>query len=483
MQIQRNQVVSDRYRVVEEIGRGSTSRVYKVQHILLGSVWAMKVLLLSSTDYSNAFNEAVLLRDLDHRCLPKVIDIFKDDTYAYIVRDYIDGETLDMKVEKTGPLDEVEMCSIIEQIQSVLKLLHSRDKPLIYRDLKPNNIIIKNSGDVVLVDFGIAREYCDSHDQDTVFLGTQGYAAPEQYGGTQSDARTDIFAFGALIYFMYTSDHAHTVPEGTRWSKFSGEKGDSLRKIIQKSMSYLQTDRHTSVEVLYLEVQELFETKDVIVYSQNCLGLTQTIGILGAVKGVGTSSIAFAIATALKQKGYRVCYVNVYGGRELSFLENAINEESFRGTKEEFKSRYRGMDLIRLKSHKEYNEILSFGYDYIVGDFGAQMCQMSSFLRCSLKYVVLPAKPWAYQGVALEVIEIDKYRDVNFLVSLSTKLQITELARWLSISKLRLKPVPYIQNPFDANEAFSVIEEILPKFIFEPLKVKEKKRWWYAKKY
>ncbi|MCA9781905.1 MAG: serine/threonine protein kinase, partial [Candidatus Eremiobacteraeota bacterium] len=149
--------------------------------------------------------EAQLLAQLDHANLPKVIDSFSERNRHYLVMEYVPGKTLEKRLaEAGGALPEREVYGYAVQLCDVLDYLHRQQPPIIFRDLKPANIMLKPDGRVKLIDFGIARHFKPGQSNDTQAMGTPGYAAPEQYGKGQSDARTDIYALGATLHHAIT---------------------------------------------------------------------------------------------------------------------------------------------------------------------------------------------------------------------------------------------------------------------------------------
>ena len=143
------------------------------------------------------------LADLDHPGLPKFLGEYHNEQMLCIVREYIEGEPLS---ERAGEHDmsQEEILSVTDQLCGILEALHSHNPPIIHRDIKPENVIIRPDGTAVLIDFDISRSFKEHGKADTVFFGTRGYAAPEQYGFGQTDSRTDIFALGVLLRWMMT---------------------------------------------------------------------------------------------------------------------------------------------------------------------------------------------------------------------------------------------------------------------------------------
>lgn len=138
--------------------------------------------------------------------IPYVYDYFETDDSAYLLREYIEGQTLSELVEREGPLSLAGTVQIILQLCGLLSRFHTAKPPVIFRDLKPSNIVLTPSGDCYLIDLGTVRTYHEDHSLDTVFIGTVETAAPEQFGARQTDNRTDIYALGILFYYLLTGE-------------------------------------------------------------------------------------------------------------------------------------------------------------------------------------------------------------------------------------------------------------------------------------
>lgn len=208
--------LAGRYRIVGMIGRGGFGAVYKArdEHFPSKPLVAVKEMSdsqLSPGEKAKALqdfhNEADLLVQLKHPNLPNVSDVFEEGGKAYLVMEFIEGQTLaNVQDAQNGPLDERLVMGWALQLCAVLHYLHTRPQPIIFRDMKPTNVMITPAGDIKLIDFGIARIFKAAVKKDTTLLGSQGYAPLEQYGRGQSDARSDIYALGATLYDLLTKE-------------------------------------------------------------------------------------------------------------------------------------------------------------------------------------------------------------------------------------------------------------------------------------
>ena len=198
-------IVDGKYKILNKIGQGGMSTVYLAMNERANKQWAIKEVRKDGTkDYEfvkqGLVAETDILKRLNHPHLPSIIDVIDCDDTFLIVMDYIEGRTLDYWLKKEGAQPQERVVEWAKQICDVLGYLHSRKPPIIYRDLKPSNVMLKPDGQIMIIDFGTAREFKEYNAEDTRCLGTQGYAAPEQYGGHgQTDGRTDIYNLGATM--------------------------------------------------------------------------------------------------------------------------------------------------------------------------------------------------------------------------------------------------------------------------------------------
>lgn len=252
-------VVDGKYKILNKIGQGGMSVVYLAMNERANKSWAIKEVRKDGTaDFEvikqSQIVETNLLKKLNHPNLPSIIDVIDQKDSFLIVMDYIEGNPLSdaLKERKSLPCEDV--IEWAKQLCDVLEYLHTRKPPIIYRDMKPSNIMLKPDGSVMLIDFGIAREFKEHNVEDTSCLGTRGYAAPEQFGGQgQTDARTDIYCLGATIYHLVTghnpSDPPYEMYPIRHWNpSFSS----GLEKIILKCTQKNPDDRYQScAELLY----------------------------------------------------------------------------------------------------------------------------------------------------------------------------------------------------------------------------------------
>lgn len=208
---QPNSVIAGRYQVIRLVGQGGMSNLYLAYDRKYNN--AIVVVKEMTAAYSDPkeqqmavelfHREAKLLASLNHRHIPKVYDYFQFAGKYYLSMEFIDGEDLAQKLEaQKGPLPEDQVLEWGEQIATVLFYLHKHDPPIVFRDVKPSNIMLCDQG-VKLIDFGIARHFDQAKKGDTMRIGSPGYAPPEQYAA-QTDPRSDIYALGVTLHHALT---------------------------------------------------------------------------------------------------------------------------------------------------------------------------------------------------------------------------------------------------------------------------------------
>ena len=205
---------AQRYRILEKVGEGGFGVIYKArdldQHNRFVAIKQINLSLLSPQEMieaTDSYNREVsYLSQLKHKGIPNFYAYFTDPEHWYVVMDYIEGETLETKLQKIrhGRLSLQQVLDIGIALCDVLGYLHSQRPPIIFRDVKPANIILTSTGRVYLIDFGIARHFTPGQSKDTTPLGSPGYAAPEQYGKAQTTPQTDIYGLGATLQTLIT---------------------------------------------------------------------------------------------------------------------------------------------------------------------------------------------------------------------------------------------------------------------------------------
>lgn len=247
-------ILNEKYRIDKFLGKGGTASVYLCTNIEIGNRWALKHI---SPDKANeiAMSEIEILKRLYHPSLPRIVDVFRNKQGIYIVESNIEGIPLDRMLKKHGNFELDKVTDWFMELCGILKYLHSaKPRPIIYRDMKPSNIILTQGGRLVLVDFGISQEYFEYDLRDSVLAGTSAYAAPEQLiRGGRTDQRTDIYNLGATVHQMLYG----RLPGGTndKANPIKGKAAAKMGRIISKCMENRPEDRYQRVEDIQKELE------------------------------------------------------------------------------------------------------------------------------------------------------------------------------------------------------------------------------------
>jgi serine/threonine protein kinase len=212
--------LAGRYLIGKKVGEGGMAAVYQATDTRSNETVAVKEMSqdgLSPQEVKEALDafrfEADTLMRLRHPNLPRVYAHFFEGARHYLVMEFIDGQTLEQRLgDAKGALSETEVMGWAEQLCSALSYLHAQRPPIIFRDIKPSNVMVTRAGKIKLIDFGIARVFAPGRARDTQILGTPGFAPPEQYGKAQTDARADVYALGCTLYQLLSNYDPATTP-------------------------------------------------------------------------------------------------------------------------------------------------------------------------------------------------------------------------------------------------------------------------------
>ncbi|MEQ8172739.1 MAG: serine/threonine-protein kinase [Candidatus Eremiobacterota bacterium] len=253
----KNFILKKRYEILALTGGGGMGTVYKARDVKLEKIWAVKECVpfrisqkkSDIEDIKNRFErEAKILARLDHPGLPVISDYFTENNRYYLVMTYIEGENLLDILKKDGNpgISEEKVTVWTKEILKILSYLHNQSSPVVYRDLKPANIILHKDGRIILVDFGIARVINPDDLTGQTEIGTKGYAPEEQIIG-KAEPRSDIYALGATMHHLLTG--MRPGDSGLKLLKdFIPSISDEMEKIVSKSLKEYVTDRFSCAD-------------------------------------------------------------------------------------------------------------------------------------------------------------------------------------------------------------------------------------------
>lgn len=328
-------VVDGKYKILSKIGQGGMSVVYMAINERANKTWAIKEVRKDGVHNFEVVKQGLIvetdmLKRLHHPNIPSIIDVVEDDERFLIVMDYIEGNSLQKALMDYGAQPQEEVIEWTKQLCDALGYLHSRKPPIIYRDMKPANVMLKPDGTVSLIDFGTAREYKVGSTGDTSVLGTKGYAAPEQYGGQgQTDARTDIYCLGATMHHLLTGQDPCRPPY-TRYPirQYDPALSSGLEEIIIKCTNDNPHERYQSCAELMYALEHYNELDWEYKRKQNL-----KLGGFYATAALAIASFAAAatfgvLADKTQEDSYNVYLSDARGsaaqGEKISYCREAI---------------------------------------------------------------------------------------------------------------------------------------------------------------
>lgn len=274
-------VLGGKYEILKKIGQGGMSIVYVAMDTRLNKQWAVKEIKQNPKQDTRTLlkglqMEANILKMVDHPVLPRIVDIINYNGTVFVVMDYIEGRPLSEVLKLEGAQPQEKVIEWAKDLCSALDYLHSMNPPIIYRDMKPSNIMLKPDGKVKLIDFGTAKEFDVESLADTTALGTRGYAAPEQFGDARgrgihkTDARTDIYSLGATLYHVLTGKNPSEPPYVIKPIRdWDPSLSSGLEKIINKCTMPNPEDRYQSCTELIYDLEHYEELDDA--FKRSCL--------------------------------------------------------------------------------------------------------------------------------------------------------------------------------------------------------------------
>lgn len=268
-------------------------------------------------------NEMEIMKKMADRKLsgiPKAYRIFEENGEVYLVREYIEGMSLAQMVLQKGGISEAEICRISRKICQTAEQFQNPNEPMIHRDIKPENIVVTPGGEVVFIDFGTMRSYKKDGSRDTFVVGTRGTAAPEQYGYTQTDQRTDVYAIGQTMLYMVSESY-----EMNQLSECAVSR--RMKKIIEKACSFEPDKRYGDAAQLRRAVEKCQANNRKKVYKKAgaVLGLIAAGYILAIFSPDGTVIENKRIETAEQSAAEEQIQAEITFREEL--IEEAVRKE------------------------------------------------------------------------------------------------------------------------------------------------------------
>jgi outer membrane protein assembly factor BamB/tRNA A-37 threonylcarbamoyl transferase component Bud32 len=251
-------ILQGRYEILDVLGVGGMGAVYRARDLRFSAV--IKIVAVKemnnvtpdprqrANSIHNFEREANLLASLSHPAIPKIFDFFSEENRSYLILEFIEGKNLeDLLEEQRRPFSQDEIVEFGLQVCDVLAYLHNHKPPVIFRDIKPGNLMLRPDGQIMVIDFGIAKVF--EHGQRGTMIGTEGYSPPEQYRG-EAEPRGDLYALGATLHHLLTGRDPRLEPPFTFHERpirlFNPDVSPELEAVIMKSLAYDVQERFES---------------------------------------------------------------------------------------------------------------------------------------------------------------------------------------------------------------------------------------------
>lgn len=423
-----------KYQILGLLGKGGNAKVYLAEHIKLKSLRAIKFISKNHPLYERQCKEAFLLKNLKHSLIPIIYDIEENEDGSYIIEQYVEGETLKNIILKQGPFREDIIIQFGLQLCDLIQYLHSAQRPILYIDLKPENIIL--CGDTLkLVDFGSAL-YLDEVTEQTGYLATEGYAAPELYTNNRIDGRCDVYGIGVLLYYMATGRSVIQEKGKAGHIDSCDSCSKRLKKVINQCLKYYPSQRYSSIIKLRTHLSGLKQLEQYQTKSSH----TVTIAIAGSQPRIGVTHLAFRICNYFIEKGQPCLYQEknnsgcVWSMRSC-YEEVVIHDGCY------------VIEGIPMMANVQCCMPSLEGYQVIIQDFGYLTTDnLAEYLSAEVRLLVLGAKDWELDHTEKAVQMTTEYKDVFYLFNYLSGRQFQNMIK--SINKNVCHRIPYEPDPF-----------------------------------
>lgn len=379
--------------------------VYLAENIVLNNLWAIKTLKKSNQWLSVEMDEIEILKGLSHPMLPRIADMAEDEENYYIIMDYIEGTNVSELLNSKGTISQRILIKWTSELLDVLNYLHQRTSPIIYRDLKPGNLIVDDSGRLRLVDFGSARFHNQEAKDDTVYIGTKGYAAPEQYGTGQSDHRTDLFNLGMTLFHLATGTHPSKIsPECMKLRLKRAGISKNFSNFILKLTQISPGRRFQSCSQAMIALSKI--ERPMGLYERKIASNLQEkefrgiIGIGSMLPSCGVTSFALNLGLLLSQSNIKTALIELNNSGDFDQLRDVF--DSMGMLKLQTKTKYEVKNMVMYPNASEFGEVSRKGIDATIMDLGALNSEkkIRDFNRADIKLIICPRVSWKYKYIS-----------------------------------------------------------------------------------
>lgn len=427
----------NKYRIIKLLGSGGTAKVYLAEHIKLSSFRAIKCICKNHPLYELQLKEAQILKDLKHSCIPIIYDIEDDEDGSYIVEQYLEGDTLKDYVQGKDHISEGIIIHFALQLCGLIHYLHSIPRPVLYLDLKPENIIITGNT-LKLIDFGSAI-FSDEAGERMDYFGTKGFAAPEMYRRGKIDERCDVYGIGMLLYFMVTRKQVSSGLPELNHVDFIRYCSKDLKRIINRCLKYHPAQRYASVVQLEKQLSAIRNKKQFL----SGTGPSIQLAVAGAQPRIGTTHLAF-----------RLCNYFIHNHVSCLYMEKNKNRCIWHiFTRHEGLQQEEGIFRVKgisMTDDRQVQDADLSGYRIHVLDYGCLTNDnMTAFLQSDIKLLVLGAKEWELSYSEEVLKKISEYKDINYMFNYLDGRQFGRAVE--SMAHRNCYRIPYEPDPFSES--------------------------------
>ena len=422
-----------KYLILGLLGRGGTAKVYLAEHIKLNSYRAIKCISKNHPLYDLRRNEALILKNLKHSCIPIIYDIEEDEEGSYIVEQYLEGETLKEYVVANGTIREDIIIKFGAQLCDLIYYLHSIERPILYVDLKPENIIVTERT-LKLIDFGSAI-FRDELTEQQNYFATRGYAAPELYRQQKIDERCDVYGIGMLLYFMATGFVIKNDDTEIENIDDIGNCSKQLKSIINHCLKYNPSQRYASVARLNKQLSALVRKKGLPLESSQ----TITIAIAGAQPRIGVTHLAFRLSSYFLHQRSKCIYQEMNDSECVHSMKNCYEGVMV-------KNGIYDLNGIPMQPNAQ-SKVISTDYQVVIQDFGSLTnSNLADFLKAEIKLLVLGAKDWELCYAEQTLNMVTECKDIVYLFNFMNGRQFQQIMK--SMERKNSYRIPYEPDPF-----------------------------------
>jgi serine/threonine-protein kinase len=409
------------------LGEGGASKVYLAEQLNIQRKCAIKCIDKRQEAYGLLKNEYMLIKQLEHVGIPRIYDVEEDDKNLYIIEEYICGMTL-VEFLNSNSMTEKESLDVILQLCNIIEYLHTvNDEPIIYQDLKPDNIIICNNNLVKLIDFGSAITKSELKNQKVRGI-TSNFAAPELFTNKPIDHRADIYSIGKILEYIIKNNSINI------------SNSTNLIQIIKGCLEESPSDRFPNIKSVISNIHE-----KITEISSN--HLSKTICVLGSQRRIGTTYTSLIVAKALERIGHSVL---VRENNSSTSFDHLLERNNIKlGGDNSYMIKGIHLQPASIEGNQLEN------YQYIVEDCGE--INSERIPKADFYIIVMGTREWELCYTEKLIVRLNKVTNSLYVFNLTTDTMFSQIKYVLG--KRCCIQMPYIKNPFKLDKGF--IKEIM----------------------